>query len=333
MLRNKKKNPIYFFLIVVVLLVALGFGGYAWHESYIQSPADSQAEKVTFVVEEGDTPTEVALRLEEKGIIRSAKVFLKAFAEQRDQVVLQPGNFKVSAAMTPKEVIEALQDTTTDFKITFLEGWRVEQMAQKLEKEMNIPQADFLKIAKEGYMFPDTYFFNPDDTVDMVASKMQQTFEKKYDADLKQKVQKLGLSDTQAIVLASLVEREGRSDKVRQEVASIMLKRLKMGMKLDIDATVRYAMDTSLYKANNNFSKWWDHITPEDYQAVKSPYNTYLTNSLPPSPICNPSLSSLKAVANADPSTPYVYYYHDPEGNSHYAKTLEEHNSNVQRYK
>ncbi len=306
----------------------MGFGGYAWYQSYLSSPFDLSAENVVFVVEEGDTPTDVAYRLVEKKLLRSSKAFLKAFTEEETQVILQPGEFKVSAAMSPKEIVEALQNNSAELKVTFLEGWRVEQMAQQLEKVMNIPQADFLKLAKEGYMFPDTYFFNPDDSVSVVASKMQQTFDKKYDADLKQKVASLGLSDTQAIILASLVEREGRSDKVRQEVASIMLKRMKMGMKLDIDATVRYAMDTTLYKANPKLPSWWGAITQEDYSDVKSPYNTYLNSALPPTPICNPSLSSLKAVANADSSTPYVYYYHDSQGNSYYAKTLEEHERN-----
>lgn len=324
----RKKNPIFFFLFLIVFLLVVGFGVYVWYQSYLQSPADPNAESKNFVIEEGETPTDVAFKLEEAGLIRSSGVFLKTFSAQKNQIILQPGVFKVSAAMTPQQIVEALQESTADFKVTLLEGWRVEQMAQKLEQVMGFPQSEFLKSAKEGYMFPDTYFFNQDTTAEAVVSTLQNTFDKKFTDDLKQKIKAQGLTETQGVILASLVEREGRSDKVRQEVAGIMLKRLKMGMKLDIDATVRYAMDTQAYKSNPKLSSWWGAITQEDYSGVKSPYNTYLNNSLPPAPICNPSLASLKAVAEADSNTPYVYYYHDSKGNSYYARTLEEHVQN-----
>jgi UPF0755 protein len=124
------------------------------------------------------------------------------------------------------------------------------------------------------------------------------------------------------------VEREGRSEKVRTEVAGVLLNRLEMGMKLDIDATVQYAKDSQKLK-NDTLEKFWEPILVADYQGIVSPYNTYTNNGLPPKPICNPSLMSLKAVANADLNSPYVYYFHDSGGNSYYAKTLEEHNANV----
>ncbi len=328
----KKKNPIFFLLFLAVLILVLTIGGYKWYQTYQFSPVDPDAQAKNFVVEEGETPTDVAVRLQEDQIVRSSKVFLQTYMQQTDEIVLQPGVYKVSAAMTPQQLVDAFRQSSADMKVTLLEGWRVEQMAQKLESVMGIPQAEFLKLAKEGYMFPDTYFFNDDTTVQGVVSVLQNTFDKRVTDDLLQKIKAQGLTEEQGVILASLVEREGRSDKVRQEVASIMLKRLKMGMKLDIDATVRYAMDTAAYKTNPKMTNWWGAITQEDYSGVKSPYNTYLNTGLPPGPICNPSLASLKAVANADPTTPYVYYYHDSQGNSYYAKTLEEHVQNHQSH-
>lgn len=107
-------------------------------------------------------------------------------------------------------------------------------------------------------------------------------------------------------------------------VASILLKRLKIDMGLNADATIQYALG---YQPEEK--SWWKrHLTAADLK-IDSPYNTYLYKGLPPTPICNPSLSSLTAVANADPKTPYLYYYHDSEGNSYYAKSLDEHNANV----
>jgi UPF0755 protein len=213
--------------------------------------------------------------------------------------------------------------------ITLIEGWRVEQMAERLNAQLGIDRAEFLTNAKEGYMFPDTYLFSPEITAADIASRMKSNFERKYSSELQAKIRAQGLTPEQGVILASLVEQEARSDKVRTEVAGIMLKRLKMGMKLDIDATVRYALDSSAYKQNGKVEKYWQPIRQADYAGVQSPFNTYLNNGLPPAPICNPSLSSLNAVANADPKTPYLFYYHDAQGNTYYAKTLDEHSNNA----
>ncbi len=209
-------------------------------------------------------------------------------------------------------------------KVTLLEGWRKEEMATKLNKELGIKNQDFLKVAKEGYMFPDTYFFEENASASAVAKRLEDTFELKYSDDLKAKIKKLGLTEEEGVILASIVEREARSDAVRTKVAGILLKRFKIDMGLNADATIQYALG---YQEDEK--SWWKrHLSLDDLK-IKSPYNTYLYKGLPPTPICNPSLSSLKAVASADPKTPYLYYYHDSQGNSYYAKTLEEHNNNV----
>ena len=123
------------------------------------------------------------------------------------------------------------------------------------------------------------------------------------------------------------MEREARSDQARTDVASILLKRFKIGMGLNADATIQYMLG---YQKNEK--SWWKRNLTKDDKKVDSPYNTYLYRGLPPAPICDPGLSSLTAVANADSDTPYLYYYHDSEGNSYYTKTLEEHNQNVANY-
>lgn len=151
---------------------------------------------------------------------------------------------------------------------------------------------------------------------------------KKYDAKLKSKIQKLGLTIDEGVILASIVEREARSDEARRMVASILLKRFKIDMGLNADATIQYAL---VPKGTINPPKdgWWKRNLTHDDLKINSPYNTYLYRGFPPTPISNPSLSSLEAVASADPKIPYLYYYHDSKGNSYYAKTLEEHNANV----
>jgi UPF0755 protein len=184
-----------------------------------------------------------------------------------------------------------------------------------------------LKIAKEGYMFPDTYFFDKEASASAVAKKLRTTFDLKYDDVLQAKIKKLGLTPTEGVILASIVEREARSNEARRMVASILLRRFKIDMGLNVDAGIQYALE---YQATEK--SWWKrHLTKTDLK-INSLYNTYIHVGLPPTPICNPSLSSLEAVASADPKTPYLYYYHDLEGVPHYAKTLEEHNQNIANY-
>lgn len=224
--------------------------------------------------------------------------------------------FLVKPTPTPAPKVEK--------RVTLLEGWRIEEMAAKLNKDLGTKNEDFIEVAQEGYMFPDTYFFHEDASASAVVQKLKLTFETRYNEDLQAKIKKIGLTPKEGIILASIVEREARSSEARKMVASILLKRLNIGMGLNADATIQYILG---YQPEEK--SWWKrHLTKEDLK-VNSPYNTYLYRGLPPAPICNPSLSAIQAVVNADPGTPYLYYYHDSQGKSYYAKTLEEHNENV----
>ncbi|MDO8569969.1 MAG: endolytic transglycosylase MltG [Candidatus Daviesbacteria bacterium] len=229
---------------------------------------------------------------------------------------------KVFVAPTPTPSI------VTEKRVTLIEGWRIEEMAVKLNKELGIKNKAFIDEAKEGYMFPDTYMFDPKATPSEIVAILRDNFEKKYDTKLKNKIQKLGLTTDEGVILASIVEREARSDEVRRMVASILLKRFKIDMGLNADATIQYALIPK-GTINPPAGGWWKRNLTADDLKIASPYNTYLYRGLPPSPIANPSLSSLEAVANSDPKTPYLYYYHDSKGNSYYAKSLDEHNRNV----
>ncbi len=176
-------------------------------------------------------------------------------------------------------------------------------------------------------MFPDTYLFPKEASVEYITDTLKKTFERRFTPELRVKIRSRGLTEAEGVILASIVEREARSDDARKMVASILLKRYKIGMGLNADATVQYAL--GFQKTENS---WWKRNLNRDDLKVDSQYNTYLHSGFPPTPISNPGLSSLQAVANADPETPYLYYYHDSKGIPHYAKTLEEHNQNVANY-
>ncbi len=313
----KKLLPFIVLLITIILILK------GWWGNQLASVADDKSTLV-FVIDKGESFSKVVSDLKKQNLIKSTFVF-NIFAKHSGlSSKIQSGTFRLSPSYSARDTLNALTSQPLDSWVTLLEGWRVEEMAEKLSSSLGVDKKEFLKVAKEGYSFPDTYLFPKDYSAKQIAQRLQDTFEQKYSDDLKSKIKALGLTEQQGVVLASIVEREARSDQVRTEVASILLKRFKIGMGLNADATLQYILGYQQDEKN-----WWKrNLTDEDKQVV-SPYNTYLHAGLPPAPICNPGLASLKAVASADPSTPYLYYYHDSKGNSYYGRTLEEHNQNV----
>jgi UPF0755 protein len=133
------------------------------------------------------------------------------------------------------------------------------------------------------------------------------------------------------VILASLLERETLNDSEKPMIAGILANRLRIGMPLQVDATVQYAKATrDCGGTGAACAEWWPTVYLEDYK-LKSSYNTYQINGLPPSPIASPSLSSIEAAANPE-TNDYLYYIHDRDGKAHYATTLDEHNTNIQKY-
>jgi UPF0755 protein len=151
-------------------------------------------------------------------------------------------------------------------------------------------------------------------------------FDSKFSAQMRADAKKTGLTTDETVVLASIVEREGRSREDRPVIAGILLKRLKTDWPLQVDATLQYALGYQTFEKT-----WWKKELNNDDKKIKSLYNTYLYTGLPPKPICNPGLESLRAVIYPTESD-YWYYLHDPSGTVHYAATIEEHNANITKY-
>jgi|SRR3989344_5054558 len=308
-------------LIVILLIVILVIVG--WWNSQL-GPASSDKSTKDIVVPKGQSLSQIADQLKKEELIKSSLIFQIYVRQKGMGDKLQAGLFKLSPSMSSEEIIKVLTSGPEGIWVRLIEGWRIEEQAEEINKQLNIDNKEFLKIAKEGYMFPDSYLFPKEATADYVVEKLETTFDQKYSQDLKAKIKAQGLTEEQGIILASIVEREARSEKVRTEVASILLKRFKIGMGLNADATIQYILGYQPLEKS-----WWKRHLSRDDLKIESPYNTYLYKGLPPTPICNPSLASIQAVANAESSTPYLYYYHDSKGNSHYGKTLKEHNLNV----
>lgn len=313
-------------IVVWIILIFLTFFLFrGWWSSQLAKVDDDKTTKI-FVIDKGESLSQIVKDLKKEKLIKSELAFTILAKKENLDSKIQPGTFRLSSSMTAREILKTLNSHPLDNWVTLLEGWRVEEMADELSEQGLEEREQFISQAKkyEGYLFPDTYLFPKDYSTEQIIQRLRDIFEQRYSDDLRAKIKSLGLTEDQGVILSSIVEREARSDQARRMVAAILLKRFKIGMGLNADATVQYALGYQPAEKS-----WWKrHLTHDDLK-IDSPYNTYLHSGFPPKPIANPSLSSLKAVANADPATDYLYYYHDSKGNSYYAKTLDEHNQNV----
>lgn len=314
------------FLLLLGIAVALSLGSWLWWRDAVSAVDPGDSSPQIFVVKRGEGVKSIAGRLASSGLIRSPTGFyilVKLVGLERD---LQAGDFRLNPGMDAGSVARELTHGTLDVWVTTLEGWRVEEVAAKLTKELDIPESEFVKVAREGYMFPDTYLIPRDATVGAVARLFTTTFEQKVDEKLRADAKRTGLSFDDVMTLASIVEREGRTDEDRPVIAGILLKRLEADWPIQADATIQYALGYQVREKT-----WWKKALTDEDKKLESAYNSYLNPGLPPGPIANPGLASIKAVVYPK-ETEYWYYLHDPEGVVHYAETLEEHNSNIAKY-
>jgi UPF0755 protein len=211
-------------------------------------------------------------------------------------------------------------------RVTFPEGYTVQQMATRLQEQAAITAADFLKAARddqgkllEGHLFPDTYdVLYAGDAAEVVA-RMLGRFADVLPSDWVAQAAKRGLTGDQLVRVASIVEKEAKYDADRPLVASVIFNRLAKKMLLQLDTTLGYVLPSQ-----GGFYTYAE-------LKYKSPYNTYLHPGLPPTSICNPGLASMNAAAHAPAST-YYYFLAKPDGHCVFARTYAEHARNIQLY-
>ncbi len=318
-----KKNLV-FLLIFFPLLI---FGWFYYKEGSMPVNKKDNSTKI-FVIQKGEGLNSIVKRLYKEDLIRSRLVFFLLVKKMGIEKKIQAGDFRLSPSMSAEEIAKTLTHGTLDIWVTIIEGLRREEIANVIAKNFNIPEIEFVKYAKEGYLFPDTYLFPKNADAQMIIKIMTDNFNRKFNQSLRKKAKKrLNLNEEQVLILASLVEREAKFDQDRKEVASILLKRLKNDWPLQVDATIQYALG---YQAKEK--TWWKKRLTQDDLEINSPYNTYKNLGLPPTPICNPGLASIIAVVEADLNTANWFYLSDKTGRMHFAVTLEEHNRNIEKY-
>ncbi|MFA5987372.1 MAG: endolytic transglycosylase MltG [Candidatus Paceibacterota bacterium] len=311
-----------FVLVVSICFIALLFLG----ARLFFAPPLSGSTTSTRIVEimPGETTAAVGTRLYNQSFIKSPflfKVLVRAFSPTRGVIA---GRYKIENGTGLLSVAKIL--TSRDLggglvKVTFPEGTNISEMADLLDgRILNFDKKKFedMAKAKEGYLFPDTYFFSSVASPDNVIAAMEENFENKMES-VKNDIVASGHSGEDVLIMASILEEEGKTTESRKVISGILWKRLSAGMALQVDATLGYVLG----KGSLN-------LTVDDLK-MKSPYNTYVKRGLPPSPISNPGMDSIMAAIYPTKS-PYVYYLSDKDGNIYYAKTFEEHKQNKAQY-
>lgn len=306
------------------LTVGLGCLSFAIFYVFVIGPAGSFPERAYFKIRSGETLTSVAERLEEKHIVRSVLLFKTAALLVGSKTGIVAGEYYFES---PQNLISIAIRMThgaygiTPVKIRIREGATVRQIGDTLEAaipDFDASQFRALTADKEGYLFPDTYFFYPGVEAQEVVLVMERNFEANT-AQVRAAANLSKRSFEDVLIMASLIEREASDTKNRRVIAGILWNRLDSGMLLQVDSSFSYILEKSLTK-----------LTTSDLR-MDSPYNTYVYKGLPPSPIGNPSLDAIEAAANPI-YTDYVYYLSDRDGEFHYATTYAQHLANKKKY-
>lgn len=286
-------------------------------------------------VPRGASTRQIAEILARAGVVRSPLLFELAARLNRAQGTVQAGRFRLPARETPTDVLRTLQSGTaqTATWVTFPEGFTAHEIAGRLAERglgaESVLETTFLHETLtlggvrtpnlEGYLYPDSYLVPTETSPEGIARILTDAFRAHLPADATARAKRLGLTVPEIVTLASLVEREGKADAERPLMAGVYYNRLRIGMPLQVDASIEYALPR--------------HATAITYADLRlpSPYNTYLHPGLPPTPIANPGNASLHA-AFFPKSSAYLYYVYKGDGKHAFARTLAEHQANVRRY-
>lgn len=298
---------------------------------------------VAFAVRPGTRAAVVAEDLQRAGLVRSALRFRQLAEASGLASQLKAGRHELRRTMSAPEILEALASghSRRPELITIPEGLRAEEVALYLQERGVADTRSFLDIVAgrerqlplppgaaslEGYLFPDSYEFPLDPTPVAVVQTLLGQFAQRVDEPLRSQAAARGLSLHQLVTLASIIEREAVHASERPRIATVYYNRLALGMPLEADPTVQYAL-TPFGALTPSQGFWKPALQPADL-FVDSPYNTYRVAGLPPGPICSPGLAALRAAADPE-AGPWLYFVARGDGSHLFATSLEEHLRNI----
>lgn len=300
--------------------------------------------EVNFNINQGESVSLICLRLEQAGLVSDAELLRIYLVYSGLDRQLQSGQFLLSPTMSPIEIISELRDATLkEAVINVLPGWRIEEVAVNVagsglaiseeafvtaayhstaDQIALLPDVDVQSL--EGFISPGTYVFPLETDLNEVLNTLLIAFSQNVTIEIFEGFTRQGLSLAEGVILSSIVEKEAVIDEEKPLIASVFINRLAQGMRLETDPTIQYALG---YQSDTQ--TWWKSPLVVSDLSIESPYNTYQVFGLPPTPICNPGLSSLMGVA-FPAETPYFFFRAacDGSGRHSFAVTFEEHLNN-----
>jgi UPF0755 protein len=314
-------------LAALVLLLALGAGAAAaWVYLGIERPFRGYTSDEQFVdIPPGLSTRAIGARLVAAGIVRDSLTFRAALWKSGRNTRLKAGEYRFAEPISPLAAIDRLnRGDVFVVRITFPEGLNVFEMAKVFESKGFGSAESFVEAGRrfEGFLLPETYALPRHTDAPKLVHQMNQAFERALTPEIRAAAAARDLNIQQLATLASIVEKETGNPAERPLVASVYENRLRIGMPLQCDPTVIYALELA-GRYNGNIRR--------DDLSLDSPYNTYRYPGLPPGPIASPGLASLDAVVHPAESE-YLYFVSKNDGSHVFSKTLAEHNHNVQHY-
>ncbi len=337
-MKNKK-------IVIVLIILAFIAGSFFYFSNRIYYSHGTSKQATVLEIKKGENAVEIGKRLKEDGLISNYIYFVYYIWSRDIKNKIMAGRYKIDPRLTIPEIAKAITEGETDsnqVKITFPEGWDSKKMELRIRNN-GLKADDFLDLVKnkeyfedkynyefladipeeqglEGYLFPDTYFFYKDANAEEIIKKMLDNFDEKMTGDLRQETKSREKSIFEIITMASMIENEVKTKEDRKIVSDIFWGRISIGQPLQSSATLTFILGVN--KRQYSY---------EDTR-IKSPYNTYMNKGLPPGPISNPGVVSIKT-AIYPTATDYNYFLNNPEtGETVFSKTLEEHNANKDKH-
>ena len=327
-MKIKRLKLIIFLLLAVTLILIL----YFYLLFFVPLNPDNNVTKI-FIIEKEDSTQKIANNLKEENLIRSPLSFIVYVKLKKEQTNLKTGGYELSSSMTIQEITDYLiKGKISSFKVTIIEGWNIKDVEKYFEKlgindfyETIDNYQTYLKednvvfkekpssAGLEGFLFPDSYYFEKG----IKTNKIIETIIKNFEQKTKTITENSNKPLYEILIMASLLEKEARETEDKKIISGILWKRIKNNVPLELCSTI-------IYLTNRQ------NILFEDLK-IDSPYNTYIYSGLPPEPIANPGLESIKASINPI-ETNYWFYISTPEGKIIFSENIQEHNINKAKY-
>jgi UPF0755 protein len=315
------------------------------NQDQLLNPVNPAGGQIEFTITPDEPLDSILTRLKTNGLIHEIDTIRKYLIYTGLDTQIQSGAFSLSAGSPPTEVIASLLDSTPrDVTFVILAGWRLEEISASIPSSgLEFTPEEFITAANarynnlqivheiplganlEGFFPPGSYVVERNLNAEELIRYLLKQYDELLPFEIKNNIEQQGLSFYEGVVLASIIEREAIVEEEMPIIASVFINRLNIGMKLETDPTVQYALGYNLSQ-----NTWWTNPLSFADLEIDSPYNTYLYAGLPPAPIANPSLAALQAVA-FPAQTPYYYFRAacDGSGRHNFSQTFEEHLSNA----